>query len=388
MPMFCIRCKEKSKDVSPQIVKTKNNLNRMTAVCGSCGCNKSQFVSSGNKPSKMVKSKRATVGLGTEKKFPVTDLKFNDMHKLDLSGNLEKQCSNYLLRKCKCQRSPAIKNETKRIGRGIGQNINKLQTANQLKQVLDLLADEVENIKIGSGAQIVGASIFKKINLKSIRDAISKVVKGTVARVKGLKNAVTVGNRVGYKPAAREVIAKYGDMKIASITTCRKVLAQPFKQALNFVTKITNREIPHDKLFHLMIVFKMEDGREIRAEKNEDLNIVYHTQAPNTECVPVGLNGPITLNELLSNTEKYMGADFSPYNAISNNCQRFVWSIITANNLKGDKQFVVQDVSNLIPKWAEKLAVGITTFKNQINQVVQGEGVKKSALRLALERMN
>jgi len=132
----------------------------------------------------------------------------------------------------------------------------------------------------------------------------------------------------------------------------------------------------HDTLFHLFMVCKLENGKEIRFEKNFRLNVAEYNPKPNTDRSPIGGIAGKTLNELFEVTKKAMGKDrFFRYDAINENCQDFMLAVVKANGLQADKSFIKQDIKDLVPGWVERLGMVATQFKNRLNLVTEGEGI-------------
>jgi hypothetical protein len=67
-----------------------------------------------------------------------------------------------------------------------------------------------------------------------------------------------------------------------------------------------------DELFHLFIELTLQNNKKVSLEKNEVINMdINPKQRPNTESETVNTPIPdLTLNEMLSNTEKLMGPKF------------------------------------------------------------------------------
>jgi hypothetical protein len=117
-------------------------------------------------------------------------------------------------------------------------------------------------------------------------------------------------------------------------------------------------------------------------EKNEVINLTC-SKPPNfegTETMDVRIP-KITLNELIDNTRKYMGAEFIPYNVHSNNCQNFVFGVLKANHLDTPENvaFTKQNVEQIfknMPDYVRKLANTITDIAGRADVVKQGGKIK------------
>lgn len=205
----------------------------------------------------------------------------------------------------------------------------------------------------------------------SVFSEIGRYLKGFLMAIKGI--------RTNFKPSVRELLKKYGDKSIKNIIICRKPLGKTYNDVLNILNKLSGKEAQHDKLFHLFALAKLNDDTMIRIEKNEDINLVeYKDSILPTDCISVQLPSKLTINEMLENTLKKVGMkDFFEYNAFSTNCQHFIYNFLLSNQVPVSeelKKFILQDVKNLTPEWGQKLAHFLTSLKNKINIVVQGEG--------------
>jgi hypothetical protein len=115
-------------------------------------------------------------------------------------------------------------------------------------------------------------------------------------------------------------------------------------------------------------------------EKNEDINLGKYepSQIDEKIKIPIPPHSKLTINRLLDNTVQ----TFSPervfeYDPFSTNCQRFVMDILSANKIplsQQDVDFILQDVKDLIPHWAKKLAHSVSNVYNRLKLVWEGHG--------------
>ena len=150
-----------------------------------------------------------------------------------------------------------------------------------------------------------------------------------------------------------------------------------------FSQKLENT--PYDKLFHLFMCVDFA-GRAIGLEKNEVINAFIGCNLPkDTESkvitssdIPQGL----TLNDALEKTRERMGGNYFSYSAKDNNCQDFILSFLTANNIGGetDKSWVKQETKVLFEgnDRLRKIANTLTDIGAKVDILKQGVGIKKS----------
>lgn len=199
--------------------------------------------------------------------------------------------------------------------------------------------------------------------------------------------AIQSGSRLnGMPPLSRKTLQDYGNMRIVHAELFRYVIPSYLIKALQLMTnnKAFN-SVPYDKLFHLGIIFTLENGRKILVEKNEIVNIIpFHVKMPSdTEYRIVSLHGQnYTLNEIINNTIDKMGVKkFETYQAFSLNCQNMILNLLRANHIGSiqDETFVIQDLRGIIneidnyPK-LRKLINTTTDIARAFNILMYGAG--------------
>lgn len=196
--------------------------------------------------------------------------------------------------------------------------------------------------------------------------------------IEGIRKALE-GIRMNFKPSMRELLKKVGQIPIIKIYVCRRPLSSKFSTIINFI----NKKETHDKLFHLFLILELQDGQKIMLEKNEDLNIANYKKSNVDEVIEIqSYNQTMmkTINELLKNAiDTYGNKKIFEYDAFSTNCQQFVIDILGGSNIMIDnttKNFILQDVKDLVPSWAQRLAHGVTSFYNRLKMMIQGYGLQ------------
>lgn len=180
------------------------------------------------------------------------------------------------------------------------------------------------------------------------------------------------------------VLSKYGNKEIISGIIHRHEVPKYINTILNFASfGEFEKKNPYDKLFHLSVVFTLQDGSKILIEKNEVINIVINPKLnnPNDEFLVINKSfNNLTLNKALENTQQLMGNKFFSYQASNNNCQNFILSILASNNLLDDenKVFIKQnteEIFNNLPH-LKKLADTITGIASKVDIIRQGGSLK------------
>lgn len=233
---------------------------------------------------------------------------------------------------------------------------------------------------------------INKMRENSGRQEISNDVQGEGLReiYRGIKR--TFGKladrilplRTNYPPKVREVLAKYGNEKIAKAFVCRK----PLQEAIDFVVRLTSK-IDLDDIFHLSMHVVLESGTTLLVEKNDTIRIVVADDMHRRECRRIdGLNGK-TLNEVLEATHKKMGKRFFVYRALNDNvggnCQDFLKNILEANNAHYEGQdpeysFILQNVYDKVSGTAGTAANFITDLSSRLNRLIYGNGLIAGAI--------
>lgn len=235
-------------------------------------------------------------------------------------------------------------------------------------------------LDIGKSFAKIGNKIEKGFN-KNIAKPIDQIANKAVEYGK----AVIYG-RNDYPPKVRNILKNVGNQTIKSITIKRTPVSGLITGALSVFSlgKFGKRmERSFDELFHLFIEITLNNNQKVILEKNEVINMESNPKSrPDTEMKIVNTSIPqITLDEMLNNTEQYMGQkDFFGYSAKDNNCQDFIVSFFKANNIgdESDISFIKQDTKSLfrdLPS-LRKLSNTITTIGAKANVITTGKGIE------------
>jgi hypothetical protein len=206
------------------------------------------------------------------------------------------------------------------------------------------------------------------------KDVASKV-ETKFTDIKDTANAVIHG-ATRLSKNVRTIMEKVGDLPITEIKIVRKPVQGAVQKLLNIASlgeyqKELDKK-PYDTIFHLALVLTI-DNKELVVEKNAQISMSYK-KIKGGEEMHVVKDKPLTLNELMANTEKMMGDKFIPYDAEHNNCQGFVSSMMRANGLMTPEysSFITQDVCKLIPRKTKGLVDKVTDLGARIDSAVSG----------------
>jgi len=228
----------------------------------------------------------------------------------------------------------------------------------------------------------VGQQAVKGV--EKIADKTADVAKDVAGRVEDYGKAVIYG-RMDYPPKVRNILKKYGQEIVQSLTIMRTPVSKVLTGALSLFSlgkfgKRMSRSF--DELFHLFLEIRTESGKRLSVEKNEVINMDLNpAKRDKTEVKDVVNNLPqgLTIDEMLNKTEEYMGKrKYFSYSARDNNCQDFIVSIFRANKI-GDEQdiaFIKQDTKSLFRDlpYLRKLSNTITDIGGRFNVITTGRG--------------
>ena len=220
----------------------------------------------------------------------------------------------------------------------------------------------------------------------SFLDSIKSATKNIYGRVRGF----ITGQRFDYQPAIRKLLNEIKDINVIGITIYR----EPIKQAVNILANIVSLgEIDKykdkyniDDMFHLYAIATLSNNTYIRFEKNSEIDIQRVNNLPNLEekykfvCKMPNTN--TSLPTMLTKTLNTIGQDrFFKYDALNNNCQSFIYNVLSTNNYNRLnptlKTFVIQDLSELVKSinpTSHKVMNTITDLGKRAQILIGGAG--------------
>ena len=155
------------------------------------------------------------------------------------------------------------------------------------------------------------------------------------------------------------LLNKYGDIPITKINYSRKPIQKAISTALTVaslgeVDRLKDR-LGYKDIYHDGLIVYLQSGEVFRLEKNASIELNNFTKEQNELLFSVPFDKVLTINILLNNG-KEVGQSFYEYDHTKNNCQTFVHTILTKNNLMNstlEKEVAKQDaqaISATLPK--------------------------------------
>lgn len=205
-----------------------------------------------------------------------------------------------------------------------------------------------------------------------------------------IKDFLFEGARKGASPSVRAAMKDYGEIPIIDAMVCREPLSSKLDKFINFITlgkfQEAKKNMHYDDLFHLYLLIRLKNEKVFRLEKNQIVEIkpqksygVPHIKGG--ECRSVHIpRDKVTINDLIIKGEELQGKEwFWRYNFDFANCQKFIKTILEANNLLYPEleKFIVQDVASIvkeIPSLFQKLGQKATDLAAKIDVLRHGKG--------------
>lgn len=176
-------------------------------------------------------------------------------------------------------------------------------------------------------------------------------------------------------PKVREFLFNYGNNIITDMMIVRTPIYSIFKSIIDMVaTKY------YDELYHLYMVFKLDNNKFFFIEKNEVVRIVeiYNQDFINdqTEYIIVDVKKlNLTMNTLLYNAQSAIGKNkLWIYSAINANCQDFIYSLLFYSKV-GDinvYNFIKQDVEDIVSNTTSNIFDFITNTASRLDILIYG----------------
>ena len=188
-----------------------------------------------------------------------------------------------------------------------------------------------------------------------------------------------------FQPAQRALLEKYGHLIITNAVIVRTPVESAIVKAMDIISKNQFQKnldkAPFDQLYHLQLDVTLSNGKKVRMEKIEVVNLeLGKTNKGTMEREPVdNIPSGVTLLEFVEAGKKRMGSKFFPYDSKSNNCQDFILNMLQANNFgtTEDYTFVKQDTDQLFKRTGKlgKVANALTDIGAKATLAMKGAGL-------------
>lgn len=190
-----------------------------------------------------------------------------------------------------------------------------------------------------------------------------------------------INGRKEFSPTASDILKRYGNEEIESITIFRQKLQDVLNKFVDGFTGQTN-----DKLVHLAMIVRTKNNNYIKIDKAEQPRITLSNFIPpEDETMIIKPVKNFKINEMINQTIHNLGDDgFFRYDALNANCQDFILNLLKTIGLNSHDviNFVKQDLSHiknnkyLGQDTARKILNTTTDIKHRIN-MLSGNGIQK-----------
>jgi len=234
-----------------------------------------------------------------------------------------------------------------------------------------------------------GEGFFGDIFAK-VKSVASNLVSSVATKALNVAaSATSFPLRNDYPPKVRAILAQYGDGTVNELLLRREPIQGAVEKALNYISlgrfAQVKKDLNYDNVFHLSLIalITMPDQQQVRIlmEKNEVINMTtdIRPDSPQVEYRAVPVPCCKTLNELMARTQAFYGEGYFKYDAFRDNCQAFINSILTANDLNNPQlhSFVLQDTASILkglPDYVSPFANLTTNIAGLADRAIQGEG--------------
>jgi len=222
----------------------------------------------------------------------------------------------------------------------------------------------------------------KRTGKKKLDEVEGEGIKEVFQATKRVVNKLIYGDK-SLPQDVNNFLKSNGSAIIESGFVNRKPVNNMIKTALNVVSLGQFQEnlemMPYDKLFHLSLDLKLSNGKLVKLEKNERINLEEIREFGTTsDDMDVSLP-KISLASFIENGHKLMKDRFFSYSGSSNNCQDFIIGLLRANNcLTSNLQnFIKQNTEKLFENipWVKNIMDGITDLGADVSIIEQGGAI-------------
>ena len=173
-----------------------------------------------------------------------------------------------------------------------------------------------------------------------------------------------------------DTLSKYGNNTVNEIIIAKIPIKGIMNILLNSITLGTfekeAKKYNYDDVFHLFAILKLDNGKKLITERNQRVVLKEISGISAKDVTIIKTN--ITLNKLFDNAIKMDGKNIWRYDPISNNCQKYITTLLKASNLFNEdlNKFINQNVLNLLPSTSKKIASTTTDVASIFENIFRG----------------
>jgi hypothetical protein len=240
-------------------------------------------------------------------------------------------------------------------------------------------------IAAGSFAVALGSWVKNGCSLTFLKDAVLKISHSVISPFYRLFEFLT-GRGAQFRVAAGEArvpvtmadaLTQYGEWTIQSVKVRREPFGTFLNKGLNLITfgawSSAVKTVPVEQLYHMALLLRLRapgstEECVIVLEKNALVKMSdFFESNERQEFHEIRHFPKITLNKFIENAYAKMDKDFFPFDAFHNNCQGFIYGVLSANVklTKSAKEFILQPLDGLLeklPKHTSPLTKILTEF--------------------------
>ena len=186
--------------------------------------------------------------------------------------------------------------------------------------------------------------------------------------------------------AVMKFLKNNGDAKLLNGNINRKPISSMINSVLNVLSfgefQKNLDKTPYDRLFHLSLDIRLNNGKIIKIEKNARITITQIHSIDTNSNNDYNISLPnITLNEFVNNGYKEMKEKFFIYNAETSNCQHFILGLLKGSNSLTPEaaEFIKQKTENIFQNMSQTQTMmnRITDLAGKIDIIANGGDIPK-----------
>ena len=191
-----------------------------------------------------------------------------------------------------------------------------------------------------------------------------------------------------------DTLTKYGNEPITEIIVARSKVLSVIQFLLNALTLGTfNREkqrLKYDEIFHLYCIIVLSNGTRLTTERNQRVKLTEYKHQPDgiDERFTIRVGGGLTLSKLFENAIAQQGDNLWYYDAVKNNCQNYITTILKSSGLYNEKfgSFINQNVDSLLTDTVKKISTATTDIASLAENIYRGGGNQTIVFRRLKQR--